>query len=411
MTLVLVLPARCITTGQMKRMRTQLVWTAISVSTTQLVNTCLVIKCLLHLSQRQRDALGTWEEYVPFYFSNFLESQQAFHHKNYKQILEEPCGLTKQQVWVPPGNWVEKDTHQLYSGPKVISRSFTNYEVPVFIKAGAIIPEIPVKTGDTIGLASRQYSELVLAVWLFYYYCFMCTLSGMNTYETKQIYPGAMNGNYTIYEDDGHSYDYLQSKSSEIVTSYTRNGNTLKVTVSTSGSFVGQLPTRKISIKAISSMVPTNVKINGESLNFKRWGGDSSWSYDGSEGALIVEGEQQRITSTLTFEITSPVAPVGINGMKGKIFRGRLSKDNLDEVRHAPGANVVDPAGAPLSKVSAMGDALSYLAGHDVGTFTKMVAQFPSLFANATTEISKLAAKNKDDPRDDYSVEILQTAA
>ena len=101
--------------------------------------------------------------------------------------MQEPCGLTEQTVWVPPGSWVEKHTGNVYTGPKFVTRHFALDDIPLYVKAGAILPSVPVVVGDSVGIASRQYSTLEFSV-----------------------YPGAGFGSFSVYEDDGESYDYLK---------------------------------------------------------------------------------------------------------------------------------------------------------------------------------------------------------
>ena len=82
--------------------------------------------------------------------------------------LDSPCGVTSQDLWVPPGAWVEMHSGVVYTGPATIQKTYSLYEIPMYAKAGAIIPTIPVRTGDTIGLASRQYTELEFSVCTLY---------------------------------------------------------------------------------------------------------------------------------------------------------------------------------------------------------------------------------------------------
>lgn len=37
------------------------------------------------------------------------------------------------------------------------TKAFALHEVPIYVRAGAVVPTIPLLDGDTIGVASRQY--------------------------------------------------------------------------------------------------------------------------------------------------------------------------------------------------------------------------------------------------------------
>lgn len=94
-------------------------------------------------------------------------------------------GVTSWNIYLPAGDWYDWWTNEKKTGGQTISREVDMATMPVYVRAGAIIPFDPV----------RQYSgELV------------------NEPTTLKIYSGA-DGDYTLYEDDGISQDYLKGKS------------------------------------------------------------------------------------------------------------------------------------------------------------------------------------------------------
>lgn len=75
--------------------------------------------------------------------------------------------MADKQVWLPPGRWVEHLSGRLYTGSAavirvlaradgqgdtVLEQQYDLSEIPVFVRAGAIIPSIPLVLGDTLGL-------------------------------------------------------------------------------------------------------------------------------------------------------------------------------------------------------------------------------------------------------------------
>ena len=103
------------------------------------------------------------------------------------------------------------------------------HEIPVLVRAGAIITTLPSVVGDTIGVASRQYTSLI-----------------------HTIYPGAKKGSSVVYEDDGSTTRYAAAPSTPSTTSavttttYTRDGDVMTVEVSTVGTFP-ELPINRAS--------------------------------------------------------------------------------------------------------------------------------------------------------------------
>ena len=98
-------------------------------------------------------------------------------------------GATERVVYLPEGKWYDWFTNAVVEGGSYQSRTVDLETMPILIKAGAIIPIDPV----------RQYvSEKV---------------EGDLTFR---IYTGS-DGEYTLYEDDGISNDYLKDANYNII--------------------------------------------------------------------------------------------------------------------------------------------------------------------------------------------------
>ena len=54
-------------------------------------------------------------------------------------------GLAAKTLWVPPGDWLELPTGKIYTGPSVVSKRYDITEIPVFVKAGSMLPTVPLK--------------------------------------------------------------------------------------------------------------------------------------------------------------------------------------------------------------------------------------------------------------------------
>lgn len=91
-------------------------------------------------------------------------------------------GATLWNVYLPPGDWYDWWTNKKESGGQSITRKVDLATMPIYVKAGAIIPFDPVK----------QYTNEISSEPM-----------------TIKVYRGA-NGLFTLYEDDGISQEYLQ---------------------------------------------------------------------------------------------------------------------------------------------------------------------------------------------------------
>ncbi|MBC7973301.1 MAG: DUF4968 domain-containing protein [Verrucomicrobia bacterium] len=90
-------------------------------------------------------------------------------------------GVTHRSVYLPEGVWYDWWTGDRYDGATHILAYAPLERMPLYVKAGAIIPMQPVMQY----VDERPLDELRLRIW-----------SG--------------NGQYMLYEDDGHSFDYRE---------------------------------------------------------------------------------------------------------------------------------------------------------------------------------------------------------
>ena len=104
-----------------------------------------------------------------------------------RDVLVAPVvekGATSRQVYLPPGAWYDFWTHERYSGGREISRKVDLETMPLFVRAGSILPLGPVK----------QYSD-----------------ERIDQPLAVSIYPGA-DASFLLYEDDGRSFNYRKGE-------------------------------------------------------------------------------------------------------------------------------------------------------------------------------------------------------
>ena len=98
-----------------------------------------------------------------------------------RDVLVAPVvekGATSRRLYLPPGAWFDFWTNERHEGGREIDRAVTLETMPLFVRAGAILPLGPVKQ-----YTSEPSTEPL----------------------TLQVHPGA-DGAFTLYEDDGVSY-------------------------------------------------------------------------------------------------------------------------------------------------------------------------------------------------------------
>jgi alpha-glucosidase/alpha-D-xyloside xylohydrolase len=100
-----------------------------------------------------------------------------------RDILVAPVvekGAKSRRLYLPAGTWFEWWNGRKFEGPRWIERPVDLGMLPLYVRAGAILPLDPV----------RQY-----------------TGERVTEPTTLRVYPGA-NGTFTLYDDDGQTLGY-----------------------------------------------------------------------------------------------------------------------------------------------------------------------------------------------------------
>jgi alpha-glucosidase/alpha-D-xyloside xylohydrolase len=161
------------------------------------------------------------------------------------EILVAPVvekGATTRKLYLPRGDWIDWWTNAPQKGGQWIERPVDLATMPIYVKAGAIIPIDPV----------RQWT-------------------GEKTDEptTLRIFPGAA-GEFTLYDDDGHSMNYADSTDpSAHWIKATFDGQKLTLDKGASMKSWPAGLTRKLKIQRFPDGKPQEVEFKGERLEFK----------------------------------------------------------------------------------------------------------------------------------------------
>lgn len=233
--------------------------------------------------------------------------------------------LHTKQVWIPPGTWIQWLRGQAFTGPQTVTLTFELDEIPVFVRAGAILPLRP-RDHDLEGGAQFQPPTLEL-----------------------HVFPGAAAGAVDVYEDDGVSQDYQQSASGSSVTHihYLANSTLAdsdggsRVTFiidAAQGRFTGQLTQRAYEVHFLNSWPPTAVTVNGVALSAVPFDAlpplVDAWAYDGDTLSLVVYLVTPRpVASPVTVVYTTANAltdPLLVSGYVGRLARALDVKALLD---------------------------------------------------------------------------------
>jgi len=251
----------------------------------------------------------------PMYY-DYPEAEEAYTYRNQymfgDELLVRPVtapgvdGYSEIEVWLPEGQWYERATGTMLDGGRMYKRCFALDEVPVYVKAGAIVP-----------VHAEQETSL----------------RPNDAPVAFEVYPGD-SGEFTLYEDAGDSQDYDKEYAITQVTSE-RLGNYLSVTIHPrKGEYRGMPDSRRFSVRVPATLQPYVVHVDGEDVPF---------DYDAERLEVIVNLPEKKCSSKRVVELQFPVDATIADGTIGKMKRFVNTFDELKE--HFAGLCVTEDFG------------------------------------------------------------------
>ncbi len=165
----------------------------------------------------------------------------------------------KKDVYLPPGEWRNYFTGKVTPGNRVIREACATDEIPLYVKSGSIIPLEP----DVEYSDQRPLDTLDLAIY------------------------GPKPAEFTLYEDDGVSLDYLEGKFSRTPMTFNPlRGGRSEITIGpAAGQYKGQVENRAYRIEVYGLRQPSSVSLNGRPLQK----GTDGWSWDSERSVLTIK--------------------------------------------------------------------------------------------------------------------------
>jgi alpha-glucosidase/alpha-D-xyloside xylohydrolase len=152
-----------------------------------------------------------------------------------RDILVAPVverGATRRSVYLPKGDWYDFWTNEKHAGGREIERAVDLETMPLFVRAGTILPLDPV----------RQYAS-----------------QPTDEPTTVRIYPGA-DGEFRLYDDDGASLGYQNGQFAW--TKFTWDDAERRLTIEPDGGEMDP-PLRTLVVELVPSGETTTVNYNG----------------------------------------------------------------------------------------------------------------------------------------------------
>lgn len=187
------------------------------------------------------------------------------------------------QVYLPDGEWIDYWTGDKYAGPAHISyQAAAPAGGPLFVRAGAIVPMWPGM--DYVGQKPLDRVEL-------------------------HLFPGR-DRQYSLYEDDGVSLDYLRNESAvtDINCRQERHGIVMEIGPRR-GRFLNMKEQRSWDLFIHTRDKPSAVKVNGdewrEASGVRKEPAPSSWSFHRRSGLirLLIKEQAANPPSSVRLEL------------------------------------------------------------------------------------------------------------
>jgi alpha-glucosidase/alpha-D-xyloside xylohydrolase len=140
-----------------------------------------------------------------------------------RDVLVAPVaeqGASSRKIYLPRGVWYDFWTNERIEGGREITRAVDLATMPLYLRAGAILPLGPVK----------QFVE-----------------EGSEEPLTLAVYPGT-DGSFLLYEDDGKSFDYQRGEWMGIQMSWHDRNRVLELQLAPGSKMLAPLK-REINVK------------------------------------------------------------------------------------------------------------------------------------------------------------------
>jgi alpha-glucosidase (family GH31 glycosyl hydrolase) len=271
--------------------------------------------------------------------------------------------LADQTVWIPEGDWVEWATGRHFIGPATIKDSFSIRQIPVFLRAGAIIPLQP----EMERTGKKPVDPLIVTV-----------------FPMRQ----AQTSSYTVYEDAGNTNAYSRGEAAWTEVTAMQQGRESQIEIKpVRGSYPGMARARGYVVRLPGDWPPEAVSVNGRQIEFAAESKVNGWRYDGNTLTTVITIARMPVSQGVRLRVRRAAALVArraeLNGFAGAMTRLREAYDTLN--------STYPLAWSPDGLIEAMqsGDRLTYFperAGREV-------AHFYEILPTAVREVRGMGAK------------------
>ncbi|MFC5864536.1 TIM-barrel domain-containing protein [Acidicapsa dinghuensis] len=324
----------------------------------------------------------------PLYY-DWPEADEAYSSKNEyvfgKDMIVAPVTtpvdkdsqLADEAVWIPQGEWIERPTGKHFTGPQTVQRKYSISQIPVFLRAGAIVPMQP----KMLYTGQKPVDPLILNIFPF---------------------ADTQTSTYSVYDDASRGENYKSGVCAWTDISAKQSGDDLTIEIApVRGSYPGMLTQRSYEIRLPGDWPPNSVISNGTALTFALQSDKPSWHYEGNTLSTIITTPRYSVSERVVLHIHRPAGSLAsraqLDGFAGAEERLREAYDTLNA--QWPFTRAPDP----LIDAWQTGDRISYKPE----TAREQIARFPQVYAEGEKQVQDLADKTNV-PDDQLVKQLMQ---
>jgi alpha-glucosidase (family GH31 glycosyl hydrolase) len=214
---------------------------------------------------------------------------------------DKVTGLATEKVWLPKGDWIEWPTGKHLAGGAEVERSFSIDQIPVYLKAGAIVPTQPAMSYT----GQKPVDPLIVNVW--------------------PLEPGA-SSSYKVYEDSGVGVEYQKGVFTETPIRAKQTGDELSVEIGpVEGSFPGMMKERSFEVRLPADWPPESATVNGAEVKHAGPTDKDGWSFEGNTLTTVIPVPASSVESKVTVVVRRAA---GLTARRGELdgFAGAMTR-------------------------------------------------------------------------------------
>lgn len=208
----------------------------------------------------------------------------------------ESNGMATRKVWLPEGKWYDVCRNRVVEGSVEFSDSYTQAEIPYFLKAGSI----------------------------FVNNCHLDNLKTPADTLILNVAPGA-DGSYKLYEDEGDTESYKDGVFATTLFEQQRTPSSIIVKINPrEGSYPGMQESRCYTVKILAEEKPESVLLNGEAIS------DEAWSYDEMSKCVVINTGKVSCSALTTVSVNRNTTSINLVQTSAIGMKYDSSNDHLN---------------------------------------------------------------------------------